>query len=1647
MWGMSSTQGYPYQGNYGGMKIFRYFGWPTAGGSDGTQFEQRDSFLRNFLQRGCTPFGTSCGGASLSGSTPGRYVFAAHFYRMVVEKTLPRSDGTSTAGASAGFRQYCTPYTITCQQSEGFSPWGDPHPVNLTSSTSWMNGGMRNWGDAINEMEHSTYWGIFDYYHLSGDEWVKEQLLQGFKDRYENPWVQFNNPQANVTGGNNAAGHGHINAIRAIGHHISGMAREADFLCSISDLDCDTKANLTSGSPSIPGAAVGSTTPLERALNILSTAVVIPFISGGYPQGFAEASAGSLNCRQNAGTGVQNCSQGISPTRGFPRAGGSGENCTIPWNNSNPESVGQTIVDTNGNLEQVTTGGTTGSGSHPVWDTATGGTTSDGTVVWTNQGPATPPCNANNFRAADSFQEGIEAEGIYDVWQELRKIMGPDWHINVGTASGGSPILDGATSLSNALVSEKNLMDAMGLIGLQMNDGNCVSGGNYTNSGCVYTQSSDYLNAQTSPAPAPGPGCVSTGDCLRTTSAGASTCTLGCSGLTEWLGIAGAALTTNSIFNPNGTPWQFFFNSQLTGGQVVQELGSHMMQQAMSFVLANGSTSSSTSFSLASSIHALTSVPITITGCTGTGCTFGTNLCTSGSSAGTCTITWSTPTGICTVGINCPPNNAPNGQQYRLKYWYCTAGVLTILGNDCPTGGKTIRADLGFREDILTAGTVATDGFGTQVGSSTYDPAHNWNLLASIDVPDCGNGTPTSACNFAAVTGTSYTFNMQPNSTYNFYLGAYQTAGCSGVSLTPSSYDFNSSVLGVPSSDSPQTFVLNNCTAAAITSVTPSVSGTNSADFPFALPGAGGCGSTLAAGASCDITDTFTPSIVGAETASLNVSYGGSSFSGTTINAVSCNNTSANPDIQNALNSISGSGAFKIVIPAGTCSFTQALSYSVSNPVTVVGATTCTAGCASGSAGVGLAFNDQTNITMTAQWTLSGCTATNFCDVSGITFIDGMDVANGEFQMGGVFPQVGIHYHHVHWINTTRTGQGTETKIYSGYGEADHILQTSTTTAGTPLAFSIYGDGPSLGYANWAAASPWGTNQSFIIEDSQVNVAHSGDEGFMDDYEGCRVVLRYSIINGEIIGGFHGTDSSVNRGCLTLEVYNNAISNSNGGSTLQLTNIRSGTELFHDNVVTGSTPYGSLGLTYFRISQPGQTEQGRWGAAGAGLNWSPVAVTPGTSCGAGDCVTLNTLNAADWQASHAYAANAVMGPTSNNPNNQNFQNTAGACTSGSSRPTFPVLPSPDGNSSVNDGSCNWNNVGGSTTPSVNASTSAGFCAANPDTASANNAACAALSSGDTATRYFDANGGAYPFRDQPCFGHNQVSQPCHAWNNSGSNLPSPIWQADNPPITSGVDYFTTAPSGYTPYTYPDPLQSGSGATVSSALSGTGLSPGGVTLTPAGHTFANTAVGSGSSDSPVTFTLTNSSSSVVTAISISIAGTDASDYLEAPPATTCGTSLAVAASCQIYVSFAPVTIGVRVATLSVSDSDPSSPQTASLSGTAIPPVINPTPANPVTFGVLVTDPSIPSMVKNEDQKQDESFASDGALNRRIAARQFLLKSCSLVENRTGKGAETTAGNCAAKDSREINAADNFGHVDLLGFLHQERSGYAARASAH
>jgi len=84
--------------------------------------------------------------------------------------------------------------------------------------------------------------------------------------------------------------------------------------------------------------------------------------------------------------------------------------------------------------------------------------------------------------------------------------------------------------------------------------------------------------------------------------------------------------------------------------------------------------------------------------------------------------------------------------------------------------------------------------------------------------------------------------------------------------LTPTNADFDTVNTG--SSSSAKTFTLANAGNGALTIASVGISGTNAASFTI---GSNSCGSTLAAGASCTIAVTFTPTAAGAASATLSV--------------------------------------------------------------------------------------------------------------------------------------------------------------------------------------------------------------------------------------------------------------------------------------------------------------------------------------------------------------------------------------------------------------------------------------------------------------------------------------------------------------------------------------------------------------------------------------------------------------------------------------------------------------------------------------------------------------------------------------------------------------------------------------------------------
>lgn len=116
----------------------------------------------------------------------------------------------------------------------------------------------------------------------------------------------------------------------------------------------------------------------------------------------------------------------------------------------------------------------------------------------------------------------------------------------------------------------------------------------------------------------------------------------------------------------------------------------------------------------------------------------------------------------------------------------------------------------------------------------------------------------------------------------------------------------------------------------------------------------------------------------------------------------------------------------------------------------------------------------------------------------------------------------------------------------------------------------------------------------------------------------------------------------------------------------------------------------------------------------------------------------------------------------------------------------------------------------------------------------------------------------------------------------------------------------------------------SGSPQAVALSGTGTV---VRLMPTALNFGNQTVGTTSP--PKSVTLTNTGSTPLNVTSITVTGTNASDFVQT---NNCGTSVAAHASCTINVTFRPIAKGRRTAAVSISDDGGGSPQTVMLAGT-------------------------------------------------------------------------------------------------------------------
>src|SRR5437660_49853 len=171
-----------------------------------------------------------------------------------------------------------------------------------------------------------------------------------------------------------------------------------------------------------------------------------------------------------------------------------------------------------------------------------------------------------------------------------------------------------------------------------------------------------------------------------------------------------------------------------------------------------------------------------------------------------------------------------------------------------------------------------------QIQIQTYSPYINQfestsagNFTINYDMQGTGNNFTLLASNTGVLSGnpTSYAWsNLSPGSQYEWYvtvsnssgttvgpLWSFTTTGGSPVTLSPSSLSFPSQLVNTTSAV--QTVTLTNTGTAAL-SVTSIVA---SGDFMQTNT----CGTSVAAGANCAISVTFTPTATGTRTGAVTI--------------------------------------------------------------------------------------------------------------------------------------------------------------------------------------------------------------------------------------------------------------------------------------------------------------------------------------------------------------------------------------------------------------------------------------------------------------------------------------------------------------------------------------------------------------------------------------------------------------------------------------------------------------------------------------------------------------------------------------------------------------------------------------------------------
>jgi hypothetical protein len=215
--------------------------------------EFRLAHVLDFLRRGLT----------------GGYLDSAHFYKFVAEKAFPMSDGFDWRTSPATDTEYVG------------------YPIAASANSRL---GMRDWVEP--DEEHSHWYGMPDYYFLSGDETIRDGIVEGPKDSFMNNTSSGNGTTSEIAGG------WFWNA-RAVGVVLMSDARLYSFLRATGD----------------PDAAVVA----ANAQTVYNLQIQPNFCVAGDPSG---CTPDPYNDNSGYGTASTNRQRGTSRVRGVPYSWG-----------------------------------------------------------------------------------------------------------------------------------------------------------------------------------------------------------------------------------------------------------------------------------------------------------------------------------------------------------------------------------------------------------------------------------------------------------------------------------------------------------------------------------------------------------------------------------------------------------------------------------------------------------------------------------------------------------------------------------------------------------------------------------------------------------------------------------------------------------------------------------------------------------------------------------------------------------------------------------------------------------------------------------------------------------------------------------------------------------------------------------------------------------------------------------------------------------------------------------------------------------------------------------------------------------------------------------------------------------------------------